>query len=193
MAHRLPMVAALALLASCGNRALGPEPADGGSGEQHMPSVCGDAGPLYRSPSHDHECTGNVGCSARAYQCGCHCTLCGDGLCLRAICDDSCMPRDWRTDDVRPPVDSRPSMDAVQTCTVPSYPSDCAQVSTFQCGFMATCTDGIVKANWHEHYECNGQEQIASFTCKTTCSNGCAGTTSVWPKDGADLVAQVCN
>ena len=77
-------------------------------------------------------------------------------------------------------------------CTMPSYPSDCSQVSYFQCGFNATCNGNVVTADWHEHVFCGGGlEQIVPYTCSYTCPDVCINT-SIWPQNGADLVAAYC-
>lgn len=77
-------------------------------------------------------------------------------------------------------------------CSIPSYPTDCSQVSYFQCGFWATCSGDVVTADWHEHVFCgDGPEMIIPFTCTYTCPNGCINA-STWPQNGADLVAAYC-
>jgi hypothetical protein len=95
--------------------------------------------------------------------------------------------------DQQPQLDQQPKLDA--PCTIPSYPSDCAGVSYFDCGFSATCSGNVVKASWHEHVFCGSTppEQIISYTCSTTCPNGCNASATGWPQSGADLVKQYCN
>jgi hypothetical protein len=97
--------------------------------------------------------------------------------------------------DQQPQLDQKveqPKVDA--PCTVPSYPSDCAGVSHFDCGFSATCSGNQVKATWHEHVFCGPPpEQIISFSCTTTCPNGCNASATGWPQNGADLLKQYCN
>lgn len=77
-------VALSLMLAACGDRSLAPE-------------TCGDMGMWKQPPTGqlaelNAECKGNVGCTKKTSQCGCHCSLCENESCLSWICDDSCMP-----------------------------------------------------------------------------------------------------
>jgi hypothetical protein len=74
------IVALSLLLAGCGDRSLAPQ-------------TCADLGIWKQlSPELDAECKGNTGCTKKAPQCGCHCSLCENESCLSGLCDDGCMP-----------------------------------------------------------------------------------------------------
>jgi hypothetical protein len=80
-------------------------------------------------------------------------------------------------------------------CEAPDYSSDCAEVGYFQCGFMATCEDGVVQAEWHEHVFCEGQEveEIVNYSCATACPDACKpGEIYDWPEDGDGLIEAYC-
>jgi hypothetical protein len=78
------------------------------------------------------------------------------------------------------------------TCNVPSFDTDCSKVTSFQCGFSASCEGNTAKVSWHHHYDCNGQEQIANFTCSYACAGSCDPSYMDWPQDGAAFVAGIC-
>jgi hypothetical protein len=193
---RLTLWLTLTLIAGCGNRA-------------SSSASCDEPGTT-PSPSYDFECQGNVGCSKRSvtWTCSCHCALCGDERCLSAICDDWCLRPDVSVDPVRldggPGQDDRSAPDRqkvdvkkldlpVKTdapCVVPKYPSDCSQVSYFQCGFSASCNGSVLKVEWHEHVMCLPSE-IVPFTCTYTCPGKCVDAGG-WPQSGTELVQQYC-
>ncbi len=78
-------------------------------------------------------------------------------------------------------------------CVAPTYSGECAEVGHFECGFMASCTDGVIRADWHVHIMCPSGEQIANYQCEHVCPEGCAtDNTQDWPQDGAQLVADLC-
>jgi hypothetical protein len=78
------------------------------------------------------------------------------------------------------------------SCTYPTYPTDCSQVSYFDCGFEASCQNGTIRADWHEHIEMECGE-IVEFWCEYECPYGCAADEYTdWPQDGAELVAGMC-
>jgi len=110
---------------------------------------------------------------------------------------DGELPDQTQPDQTAPDLHTAPDLPVppkdVGTCSPPNHSSDCSQVSGFQCGFSASCTDGkTIKADWHEHVMCPDMEQIYNFTCSYTCPNGCNSSTGVWPQNGADLVKQLC-
>lgn len=77
-------------------------------------------------------------------------------------------------------------------CNIPAYSDDCADISYFECGFMATCEDGVIEASWHEHFEMECGE-IVEFSCEHVCPYGCLGNEYPdWPADGAELVDELC-
>ncbi|MBW2523698.1 MAG: hypothetical protein JRI23_05960 [Deltaproteobacteria bacterium] len=77
-------------------------------------------------------------------------------------------------------------------CDVPLMPDSCAEVGYFECGFMASCTDGLIVASWHEHWEMECGE-IIDFACEYTCPYGCVeGEFVDWPQDGAELIEGLC-
>ncbi|MBL6975679.1 MAG: hypothetical protein ISR64_08115 [Deltaproteobacteria bacterium] len=83
--------------------------------------------------------------------------------------------------------------DCAEPCDPPDFPTNCAEVSQFQCGFMAECKAGELQAQWHHHWFCNGMEDITDFWCSYTCPNGCKeGTIEDWPVDGKALVTIHC-
>ena len=74
-------------------------------------------------------------------------------------------------------------------------PDDCSLALDFQCGFMAVCEDGVLKAQWHVHEFTEGQEveDIVDYSCKFACLNGCEeGEILDWPADGDELIAGYC-
>lgn len=83
------------------------------------------------------------------------------------------------------------------TCSPPSYPSDCSQVPSFQCGFGVSCVNGTtLKADWHEHVFCPGydmEQYMPSYSCTYTCPKGCKSGYTGWPSNGALLVKDACN
>lgn len=77
-------------------------------------------------------------------------------------------------------------------CSNPSYPTNCAEVSYFECGFMAWCEDGTIRAEWHEHVEMHCGE-FAEFWCEYECPHGClTDEYTDWPENGAQLVEDLC-
>jgi hypothetical protein len=79
-------------------------------------------------------------------------------------------------------------------CHAPSFSEDCSLVTQFQCGFYATCKDGVLMADWHHHWFCDEQEEITGFVCSFECPHGCTeGDIMDWPQDGAALVEQYCH
>ena len=82
-----------------------------------------------------------------------------------------------------------------EPCEYPSYSDDCAEVDYFQCGFEASCEDGVVQAFWHEHVFCPGApvEDIVDYSCATVCPGACKpGEIYDWPEDGAGLIEAYC-
>lgn len=78
-------------------------------------------------------------------------------------------------------------------CAYPDYPTDCSLVDYFQCGFEASCADGVIFVSWHEHVFCNDVEEIIEFTCTYECLYGCEeGAYIDWPENGTELVADNC-
>ena len=77
-------------------------------------------------------------------------------------------------------------------CDVPSYSSDCSAVTSFQCGFSSSCQGNQIQVSWHHHYSCDGQEEIASFTCTYDCPVACDDDYMDWPANGQDLVGTIC-
>lgn len=74
-------------------------------------------------------------------------------------------------------------------------PNDCSQAQDFQCGFMAVCEDGVLKAEWHVHEFTEGQEveDIVEHSCQFACPASCKeGEIMDWPLDGEELVAGYC-
>jgi hypothetical protein len=92
--------------------------------------------------------------------------------------------------DAPPPADASPGPDAA--CVAPVFPQDCAGVSTFECGFGASCVGGTtIHAEWHVHFFCGGVEDIIPYSCDHACA--CAtGTIEDWPASGAALVEGYC-
>jgi hypothetical protein len=81
-----------------------------------------------------------------------------------------------------------------QSCSVPTYSSNCYEVDYFQCGFGATCSSGLITANWHEHVFCGTQEDIVNYTCTYSCADGCSdGADPGWPIHGQELASRLCN
>ena len=76
-------------------------------------------------------------------------------------------------------------------CNYPEHSSECAEVSDFQCGFMASCEGDTLVASWHEHVFCGEVEDIVEFTCSHECAGSCVEYLD-WPASGADLVADGC-
>ena len=97
-----------------------------------------------------------------------------------------------------PPADVPPTDVSDEHCPPPaSPPAACEQVDSFECGFQATCADGVVHADWHVHHFCSQNdplEDIVPYTCDVTCPFGCTeGTSFDWPQSGAELVAMYCH
>jgi hypothetical protein len=78
-------------------------------------------------------------------------------------------------------------------CQAPSFSSDCAQVGNFQCGFSSSCAAGKLTASWHHHYFCDGQEQIANYSCTSLCPAECGPEYQGWPQNGALFVQEACS
>jgi hypothetical protein len=77
-------------------------------------------------------------------------------------------------------------------CNYPTAPATCADATYFECGFMASCEDGIIRADWHVHMEMECGE-IVDLSCEYECPYGCAGGEyQDWPQDGAQLVEDLC-
>lgn len=82
---------------------------------------------------------------------------------------------------------------ATSSCaSPPDYSDNCAEVSYFECGFMATCDGASITAEWHVHLLCGEREDIASYSCTYDCPEACDSEWSDWPQDGAELVAGMC-
>ena len=79
-------------------------------------------------------------------------------------------------------------------CTPPAMSNKCDEISNFQCGFMASCEHGILQADWHVHWDCEGEQIITYYDCEYTCPNGCIveGIVDGWPENGAELVELAC-
>ena len=77
-------------------------------------------------------------------------------------------------------------------CDIPSFSSDCSQVTEFQCGVSASCEGKTAKMSWHHHVMCNGQEQIIPFTCTYECATDCDESYMEWPQNGAKFVEGIC-
>jgi hypothetical protein len=82
-------------------------------------------------------------------------------------------------------------------CPPPTpLPTQCEQVSYFECGFMASCTDGVIHAEWHVHHFCSpndAMEDIIGYWCEATCPHGCRGGDYYgWPPDGMTLLSELC-
>lgn len=71
-------------------------------------------------------------------------------------------------------------------------PHDCINVSYFECGFMSTCEDGVISAEWHEHVFTGDVEDIIFYDCTHVCEFGCSGEDPGWPESGEQLVAIAC-
>jgi len=111
-----------------------------------------------------------------ALPCGFICTKCGNGECGPGENICNC------------------EEDCAGPCNPPSYPSDCSEVDYFQCGFMGWCEDGVLFADWHEHWFCDDKEEITEFECSHECPGGCdEGEIMDWPEDGQAFVEQYCN
>lgn len=78
------------------------------------------------------------------------------------------------------------------TCVPPSFSTDCSEVTQFQCGIAPSCDGNVAKMSWHHHYNCNGQEEIMSFTCSYPCAANCDPDYMDWPADGQDFVSSIC-
>jgi hypothetical protein len=80
-------------------------------------------------------------------------------------------------------------------CERSVYSRDCCQVPHFQCGFSSRCEAGLLKASWHEHVFCAGQEheEIVDYSCETACPAGCEeGEIQDWPANGEAFCAAHC-
>lgn len=78
-------------------------------------------------------------------------------------------------------------------CEPPFFSDDCSLVTEFQCGFMARCEGGVLLADWHHHWFCDGEEEITPFECAYACPHGCLeGEIVDWPPDGETLVKEYC-
>lgn len=106
-----------------------------------------------------------------------------------------CTDGSWQRDDS--------ACDSRSNCVIPQYSNACEDVDYFQCGFDATCEDGVIRADWHEHLFCGGNgdeildedetEEIALYSCTHRCEFGCrADADSIWPSDGRELVDALC-
>jgi hypothetical protein len=95
------------------------------------------------------------------------------------------------------PEDTSPEL-IDEHCPPPDpFPEQCEQVSSFECGFQATCEAGVVHAEWHVHHFCSPHdvlEDILPYACDVTCPHGCTeGTFVDWPASGTELVALFCH
>lgn len=84
------------------------------------------------------------------------------------------------------------AVDTRIVCQMPSYSGNCSEVAHFQCGFSATCEDGVLSISWHEH-ACDGSSFISSYRCTYTCPKGCSSNSIPWVSPGTQVVAQACN
>lgn len=81
----------------------------------------------------------------------------------------------------------------------PVFSENCKDVPYFESGFIASCIDGVLYAQWYIHHFCNDQptpqqEQIIEYSCSFACPNGCQeGEISYWPSSGLELVELFCN
>lgn len=79
-------------------------------------------------------------------------------------------------------------------CQPPSFSEDCSLVTEFQCGFQAWCEAGVLHADWHHHWFCDGEEEITPFQCSYPCPHGCEeGPIMDWPANGQALVEGSCS
>jgi len=71
----------------------------------------------------------------------------------------------------------------------PMYPDNCLEVSDFQCGFEAQCSEGVITILWHEHVFCGDVEEIVDYTCTYECPGECDEAVSEeWLENGKQVL-----
>lgn len=72
--------------------------------------------------------------------------------------------------------------------------ASCENVTSFECGFSASCQEGTVTASWHVHVIEGEEEIICDYECTVECAEGCAseGELQSWPEDGTALLEEAC-
>lgn len=75
-------------------------------------------------------------------------------------------------------------------CFTPNFPSDCSQVSQFQCGVEYQCDGNRITIRWHHHICDEYFGPPVYYQCSFTCPEACR--LDGWPRNGDDLVQNYC-